>query len=408
MATIVLGVTGSIAAYKAPNLIRRLRERGHRLRVVATQHALEFITPLSLSITSGEPIFTNLWAEASGQESHIVLAQTADLILVAPATANALAKAALGLADDLLSTLLLATTAPVLWAPAMNTVMWDHPATQHHVATLLSRGHHLVGPVEGSLADMSKGMGRLADEEQILAAVEQVLSATHDLAGHHLLATAGPTHEFWDPVRFVSNPSSGRMGLAVAEEALARGAQVTLVCGPIALAPPTAAKVVQVTSALEMQQAVETAFDSCDAVVMAAAVSDYRFAQTETHKHKKTGESETVTLLPNPDILASLGKRKGQKVLVGFAMETGNGLAAAQEKLRRKHLDLIVLNDLRTPGAGFGVETNVVTLIRPEGQPEQLSLMSKRQVARHILDEVAKLLKSRRPTDAAAPRSGIR
>jgi phosphopantothenoylcysteine decarboxylase/phosphopantothenate--cysteine ligase len=395
VARVLVAVTGGVAAIKAPHLLRLLRARGHEVRVLATPRALEFITPLSLAVAAGGEVATEeAWFRPDGRALHIDLARWAEVVLVAPATAEAMAKAALGLADDLLSATLLAGARRVAWAPAMNEAMWLAPQTQGHAERLKALGHAVLGPAYGPLAAVGEGegWGRMLEPEELLERLEAFL-APKDLLGLRLLVSAGPTREYLDPVRFVSNPSSGRMGYAVAEAARDRGAEVVLVSGPTCLKTPWGVEVVRVESALEMRQAILERYPWAKAVVMAAAVADYRPAEVLKDKEPKAEAEKTIRLVPNPDILKELGERKEGRVLVGFAMETASGLERAQEKLRRKNLDLIALNWVNREGVGFGSPENEVVLIARDGRVLELPRMEKRQVAHRILDLVKEFWK---------------
>ncbi len=388
---ILLGVTGSIAAYKAADIASKLTQAGAEVDVVLTEHARRFITEVTFRAITRRPVLTDLFDEPEDRQiAHIHLAKRADVLLIAPATANILAKLAVGIADDLLTTLALATQAKVVIAPAMNTVMWQHPATQHNVRVLEERGAHFVYPAEGMLACGDVGAGKLADTPVILAAVEQVLNPP--LRGVRILVTAGPTEEPVDAVRHISNPSSGKMGYAIAAEAVRMGAEVTLVTGPTLLEPPTGAKTIRVRTAQQMLDACLQVYEQVDVVIATAAVSDYRPAEVWQGKRKKGEEEWTIRLVPNPDILRTLGERKGRHILVGFAAETQELLANAQAKLREKNLDLIVANDVSEEGSGFRTDTNRVTLLWADGRQEPLPLMTKREVAQHLLQRVKQLV----------------
>jgi phosphopantothenoylcysteine decarboxylase/phosphopantothenate--cysteine ligase len=397
---VALGVTGCIAAYKAAELLRSMQQRHVEVQVVMTRHAQEFVAPLTFAALSGQKVITEMFertaAASANVESaieHIGVAQSIDLLLVAPATANTLAKFARGLADDFLSTLYLATKAPVVVAPAMNCEMWEHVAVQENVATLRARGVRVVDPEEGYLACGTIGQGRLAANEKILEAVFEILGLTQDLAGESVLITAGPTQEDIDPVRYLSNRSSGKMGYALAEEALRRGARVTLVSGPTALQPPPGAAVISVRSAAEMSKAVKEHFANSTVVIKTAAVADVRPAHPAFTKIKKGELPRSIDVEPTEDILAALGKSKRGKFLVGFAAETGWDPAAAQAKLKSKHMDLLVANDTSEPGAGFEGDDNHVYLVRPDGLIKEVPLMSKRKVAQKVFDEIGELRK---------------
>jgi phosphopantothenoylcysteine decarboxylase/phosphopantothenate--cysteine ligase len=388
---ILLGVTGSIAAYKAADIASKLTQSGAEVDVVLTEHARRFVTEVTFRAITRRPVLTDLFDEPEERQiAHIHLAKRADVLLIAPATANILAKLAVGIADDLLTTLALATQAKMVIAPAMNTVMWQHPATQHNVRVLEERGAHFVYPAEGMLACGDVGAGKLADTPVILAAVEQVLNPP--LRGVRILITAGPTEEPVDAVRHISNPSSGKMGYAIAAEAVRMGAEVTLVTGPTLLDPPAGAKTIRVRTAQQMLDACLQEYEQVDVVIATAAVSDYRPAEVWQGKRKKGEEEWTIRLVPNPDILRTLGERKGKHVLVGFAAETQELLANAQAKLREKNLDLIVANDVSQEGSGFRTDTNRVTLLWADGKQEPLPLMTKREVARHLLQRVRQLM----------------
>ena len=394
---LILGVTGSIAAYKAVYLLRELRALGAAVTVCLTEHAAAFVGPLTFRTLSGRPVLTDLFDPQSPEAvEHVALAERAHALLVAPATANLLAKAAHGIADDFLSTLLLAARSPVILAPAMDGGMWGHPAVAANVATLRARGVTVLEPEAGPLASGLAGKGRLPEVEAIIEAVLGALSPVRDLAGEQVLVTAGPTREPIDPVRYISNRSSGKMGYAVAEAAARRGARVILVSGPTALDPPREAQVVQVETAQEMYDAVLAHLEATTVVIKAAAVADYRPKQVAREKIKKDERVPEVTLESTPDILAEVGKRKGRRILVGFAAETHDLVANARKKLQRKNLDLMVANDVSQPGAGFDADTNVVKILDAEGGVEELPLQTKRSVADRILDRVVALLAQRR------------
>jgi phosphopantothenoylcysteine decarboxylase/phosphopantothenate--cysteine ligase len=386
--TVVVGLTGGIACYKACELVRLLVGAGARVRVVMSAAAQQFVTPLTLQTLSGAPVATDTFSPTQESEiGHIRLADAAAAVVVAPATANVLAKMATGIADDLLTTVLLATRAPVVVAPAMNVHMWQHATVQDNVRRLAARGVRVVPPRTGFLACGWEGEGRLAEPADIVEAIRAAMTP-QDLAGEHVLVSAGPTQEAVDPVRYLTNRSSGKMGYALARVARRRGADVTLVTGPVALAPPPGVTVVPVASAAEMARAVETAFARATVVVMAAAVADYRPRTSLPRKLKKATAGLTLDLARNPDILAGLGPRKGRRVLVGFAAETHDVVAEARRKLAAKRLDLIVANDVTAPGAAFGGDTNVVHLIDAGGGDEALPVLAKEDVAARILDWV--------------------
>jgi phosphopantothenoylcysteine decarboxylase/phosphopantothenate--cysteine ligase len=395
---ITLGVTGGIAAYKSAELVRRLQDEGHSLQVVMTRAAREFITPLTFAALSGQRVITDLFSNQPGGEGsldsaidHIAVAQRTDLLLVAPATADILAKLARGVADDFLTTLYLASTAPVVIAPAMNVNMWQHAATQENVTALKARGVRIVEPSEGYLACGMIGSGRLAQQEDILKAVRETLAGEQDLAGETLLVTAGPTCEDIDPVRYLTNRSSGKMGYAVAADAARRGAKVLLVSGPTSLGTPQGVERVDVRSADEMHRAVVERFSGCTIAVFAAAVADYRPAEKSNQKIKRDGNALVLRLEPNPDILAMVAREKGERLVVGFAAETENVAENAQKKLAQKNADLIVANNVTAESAGFDSDTNIVTLFSKGGRDLPLPRLSKAEVAHRILDEVLRL-----------------
>ena len=397
---ILLAVSGGIAAYKIPELVRLLRREGHEVRCIATEAALEFVTPLVLQTLTGLPVRTRLFdASEEGQIDHIELADRAELLLIAPATANVLARLAHGLADDLVTTVALATRAPVLIAPAMNVNMWQHPATRENVRVLRERGAEFVGPESGSLACGWEGEGRMAEPAAIAAAAERRLGPA-DLAGLRLLVTAGGTRERVDAVRFLGNRSSGKMGFAIAACAARRGAEVVLVAGPSALATPAGVERVDVESALEMRDAVLERLPKADVVIKSAAVADFRPAAPQARKIKKEdlgeGAGMTLELVRNPDILAEVSRRKGDRVVVGFAAESHDVIASARRKLERKGCDLVVANDISQEGAGFDADTNAVSFVWPGGEVESLPPLPKSEVASRLLDRVRALRASRR------------
>ena len=395
---ITLGVTGGIAAYKSAELVRRLQDEGHTIQVVMTRAAQEFVTPLTFAALSGQRVIVDLFSTSARGENnlesaidHIAVAQSTDLLVVAPATADILAKFARGIADDFLSTLYLASTAPVIAAPAMNVNMWQHEATQENLATLRARGVRIVEPNEGYLACGMTGPGRLASQEEILKAVEEVLRGRQDLDGERVLVTAGPTREDIDPVRFLSNRSSGKMGYAVARAAARRGAKVVLVTGPTALETPGGVERVDVRSAEDMLRAVQARFPECTLAIFAAAVADYRAVEPSESKIKRTQDALTLRLEPNPDILATVAREKGDRLVVGFAAETDNVAENARKKLAQKNADVMVANDVTAEGAGFDVDTNMVTLLSCDGRDLALPRLTKAEVAERILDEVLRL-----------------
>lgn len=395
---VALGVTGCIAAYKAVEVLRGLQKRGASVRVVMTRHATEFVGPLTFQSISGFPVIAEMFAPTDDPEiKHIQLAQSIDLLLVAPATANTLAKFANGIADDFLSTLYISTTAPVLVAPAMNVEMWAHPATRENVRRLRERGVHFIDPEEGYLACRTVGAGRLAEPDEIVRRTCEIIgeaACPQDLRGEHVLITAGPTQEAIDPVRFLSNRSSGKMGFAVAEAALARGAKVTLITGPVSIASPDGARTISVRSAAEMYEAVKDNLADATMVVMAAAVADYRPASVHQQKLKKNGSALVLDLEPTDDILAAVSRESGARVVIGFAAETENVIANAKKKLEEKGADLMVANDVSASDSGFDVDTNRIALVSSEGVVE-LPLLSKREAAMRIID-AARSIKSAR------------
>lgn len=398
MALIALGVTGGIGAYKAVEIARGLQQNGHDVVAVMTRSARRFIGPLTFEAITRREVITDQWKPGVNADvEHIAIASGIDLLVVAPATANTIGKFANGLADDFLSSLYTATRAPVLIAPAMNTNMFEHPAVAKNLETLIARGVHVVDPGSGYLACGWIGKGRLAEPEDVVAAAEQVLRSrsSASLAGRSVLVTAGPTYEDIDPVRFVGNRSSGRMGYAIAAEALRRGATVTLVTGPTPLAPPHGAEVIKVRSAAEMHAAVMERAAGRDAVIMSAAVADYTPAEKSPQKVKKTDGPVTITLNRTKDILGDLGKlpsrRQRLPVLVGFAAETTDVVNCAKAKLQQKAADLVVANDVSRGDAGFDVDTNAVTLVTAAGA-EALPLQAKSAVAARILDRVEQFL----------------
>lgn len=388
---ILLGVTGGIAAYKAAYLARLLRERGAEVQVLMTPAATRFVGPDTFAALTGRPVHSDVF-EHTDEVLHVRLAHEADAAVVAPATANVLAKLAIGLADDLLTSTLLELSTPVVVAPAMHTGMWESPATRENVHTLRSRGVRIVGPSEGSLAAGDEGMGRMADPEEIAEALQGALSGGGDLIGRRVIVTAGPTYEPIDAVRFVGNRSSGKMGFAIATEAAARGATVTLVAGPTHLPDPDGLDVVRLETADEMRREVLSRFQEADAVVKAAAVGDFRPASPTTKKLKKEAGVPELRLEPTPDILKELGERKGHRVLIGFAAETGDLEAAGRRKLQEKNLDLIVVNQVGEEGTGFGADTNRALILVRDGDDEPAREWTKRELAAAICDRLAKAL----------------
>ncbi|MBC7190632.1 bifunctional phosphopantothenoylcysteine decarboxylase/phosphopantothenate--cysteine ligase CoaBC [Candidatus Aerophobetes bacterium] len=393
---IVLGVTGSIAAYKVPEIIRLLREKGAFVFPVMTKNATFFIHPLTLQTIAGRKVDVDLFEEKEDPLKHINLSLIADAVLIAPATANIIGKIANGIADDLLTTTLLATCSPVFIAPAMNHRMFKSPQVQENIAKLASWGYLFIGPEEGELACGEKGKGRMSEPAKIVDFLEKFFAQKKDLEGKCILVTAGPTREPLDRVRFISNFSSGKMGFAIAQAAKNRGAKVILIKGPTPISPPEGVEVHEVESASEMFEKVKAFFPQTDALIMSAAVSDFRPLEAKEGKIKKEKcERLTLTLVKNPDILEEMGKNKGEKILVGFCAETENLLEEAKKKLERKNLDLIVANNLNYPGAGFATDTNKVFIINRSGRIKEHPLMSKREVAEEILEEVKRLFQER-------------
>ena len=391
--TIVLGVTGGIAAYKSCEVVSRLRKAGAKVHVIMTKNACQFVAPLTFETLSNNPCVTDTFDRPERWEvEHVALAKQADLFLIAPATANIMAKLAHGIADDMLSTTVLATRAPVLLAPAMNTGMWENTATQENLKTLLARGVLTIGPEGGLLACGDTGAGRMSEPAQIVEKCVDLMRRKQDLSGLRVLVTAGPTQEAVDPVRFITNRSSGKMGYAIAEAAAVRGAAVTLVTGPVRLAVPAGVKSVPVQTTEELLDAMTALCAQQDVVIQAAAPADYRPETAAPQKLKKKGDGTlTLKLVPTPDVAKAVGQRKqpGQ-TLVGFAAETEKLTDNAQEKLQSKNLDMIVANDVTRPGAGFDVDTNIAELITRQDRRE-LPLMTKRALADAILDRVMEL-----------------
>jgi phosphopantothenoylcysteine decarboxylase / phosphopantothenate---cysteine ligase len=393
----VLGVGGGIAAYKAAELARSLEEQGVGVQVVMTAAAREFIQPLTFAALTGRKVITEMFPSdgASGDLAsaveHIGVAQSHQLLIVAPATADLIAKFAHGLATDFLTTLYLAFEGPVVLAPAMNTAMWEHPATRENMAILRQRGHIVVEPEHGLLACGTVGQGRLADVEEIARAAAAVCRQRHDLDGETLLVTAGPTQEPLDPVRYITNRSSGKMGYALAEAAAARGARVVLVSGPVNLKPPYGVELVRVETAVEMYNAVMAHLSAATIIVKAAAVADYHLAEVPLHKLKKTAKRLSLQLDPTPDILAEIGRTKDDRLLIGFAAETDNLIEEARRKLTSKNCDMVVANQVGPDGSPFETDTNKVVLALRTGEIIDLAVASKRQIADQIFDQALRL-----------------
>jgi len=391
--TIVLGITGGIAAYKAADIASKLTQAGAKVEVIMTESATKFIAPLTLRNLTGRPVVTSMW-ELSSEFSieHVALAEAADVVVIAPATANIIAKLAAGIADDMLTCTVLATKAPVIVAPAMNVNMFENPITQENLTKIKARGFTIVGPAYGRLASGKMGMGRLAEVEQIIGTIKQVLGRSGDLASRPIVVTAGGTQEPIDPVRHIGNRSSGKMGYAIAEAARDRGAKVKLITAPVSLPEPAGIEVVHIETALQMKEAVAKAVSQANALIMAAAVADYQPKSVAEAKIKKETPSLTLELVRTPDILTAV---KGNFIKVGFAAESEDVVANAKQKLEKKQLDLIVANDITDPSIGFGADTNKVTLIDRDGKIESLPLLSKREAADRILDKVVGLMRKR-------------
>ena len=396
--TIVLGVTGSIAAYKAAEIASRLTQAGAGVHVIMTEEAIKFVSPITFRAITGRPVVTEMFDLASEFGiGHVSLANAADIVVIAPITANVMAKLAAGIADDMLCCTVLATKAPVVIAPAMETNMYTNPVTQGNLSELKARDFVVVGPATGWLASGRQGLGRLADVEDIISAIQRVLRTGEDLTGRHVVVTAGGTQEPIDPVRYISNRSSGKMGYALAEAARDRGAHVTLITAPTSLPEPAGIDMIQVATAEEMRQAVQKAVPEADALIMSAAVADYRPIRAAKDKIKKSKAGLMLELERTPDILGTI---KGNLIKVGFAAESSDLVKNAQKKLKQKRLDLIVANDITARNSGFGADTNRVIMIDRKGKIDRLPLLAKREVAERILDKVAALLakpKSRRP-----------
>lgn len=393
---IVLGVTGSIAAYKAADLASKLTQAGARVNVIMTKSAQEFINPMTFRNITGQPVVTQMFDLASQfSVEHVALAEAADLVVVAPVTANVIAKLTAGIADDMLTCTILASKAPLVLAPAMNVNMYENVVTQENLAKLKARGAIVVEPGVGRLASGKIGAGRLADNEKILGNIYQVLGHNGDLAGKRIVVTAGGTQEPIDPVRYISNRSSGKMGFSIAMAARDRGAEVVLISAPTSLPEPVGIKIIKVDTATQMYEAVLTATNKTDALIMAAAVADYQPRSTATSKIKKKTGKLVLELVNTPDILAQV---KGKFIRVGFAAETDNLISNATDKLKRKQLDLIVANDVTLQGSGFGADSNKVVLIDKQNNVKDLPLLSKQEVAHLILDQLSALLAQRYST----------
>lgn len=389
---ILLGVTGGIAAFKAASLTSQLVKAGANVKVVMTRNATHFISPLTFQTLSRNPVYLEMFSSLSWQPEHISLADWAELFVIAPATANVIGKLAHGIADDLLTTVALAVRCPIILAPAMNSNMLGNPILQDNLRYLEEKGFLIIAPEYGPLACGCEGRGRLADLEVIIEAIRMELTPK-DLEGIKILVTAGPTREMIDPIRFITNRSSGKMGYALARAARDRGAKVTLISGPTSLKPPPYVEFVRVETALQMRDAVMERFKWADVIVMAAAVADYRPKESMGHKLKKSDSELILRLTPNPDILAELGGKKGDKILVGFAAETEHLISNALEKLHAKNLDLIVANNVLEHGAGFESDTNIVTIIDERGKAEKLPILPKDEVAHKVLDRISEMIR---------------
>ncbi len=389
--TVVVGITGGIAAYKIADLVSKLNKDGFNVQVVMTEHATRFISPLTLRTLSNNPVLVDMFAETDHKVQHIGIAEDADIVVVAPATANAIAKMACGIADDLLSTIILATKAPILVAPSMNTNMYDKQVTQENLEVLRDHGIRILEPAEGQLACGVTGRGRLPETDVIHKEIFEILNIKKDFANKTLLITAGATQEDIDPVRFITNRSSGKMGYALASAAAQRGAQVFLVSGPTALPGPRGVEVFRVRSAREMNDVCLQLFDQVDIVIGAAAVADYRPLDYSEQKLKKNDDDMTIKLVRNPDILEGLGQRKKHQVLIGFAAETTDVLQNARKKMLKKNLDMLVANDVTAEGAGFAVDTNIVSLLFKDGTIRKLPRLTKLEVAEIILDSISSI-----------------
>ena len=388
--TIVLGVTGGIAVYKAADLASKLNQAGAKVRVIMTKNAMEFVTPLTFEAITSNSVITDMFkTDAEHRINHVALSEIADVVVIAPATANVMAKIASGQADEMLTTTVLATRAPVVIAPAMHTAMWENPVTRENTAVLIKRGFHIIEPGIGRLASGGYGPGRLPDTNIIIDHIKIVLGKKGDLAGKRLVVTAGGTQEPIDPVRIISNRSSGKMGYAIAEAARDRGAEVTLITAPTALAKPVGVQIVEIETAAQMKAAVDNEVINSQALIMAAAVADYQVAEVSSAKIKKETGDLSLKLVHTPDILAEV---KGSFLKIGFAAESHDLINNARKKVEKKKLDLIVANDITEEHSGFGSDTNKVVLIGQDGMPENLPVMSKYEVANRILDRVLRLM----------------
>lgn len=391
--TVVVGVCGGIAAYKVVDVVSRLKKLNAEVHVIMTGSAAEFVTPLTFQSISHNLVVTDMFAEPKSWDiQHISLAEKADLIVVAPATANILGKAASGIADDMMTTTMLAAKCPILFAPAMNTAMYENKVVQDNISKLKKLGYLFIEPGTGVMACGTSGKGRLPEPEAIVKEAAGILIPKKDFTNKKVLITAGPTREAIDPVRYITNHSSGKMGYAIASAAARRGAGVKLVSGPVNLQKPTNVEVTYVTTAREMHDEVMREYENCQVMIMVAAVADYRCESISDKKIKKTGEKMTVELVKNPDIAKELGRVKGNRILVGFSAETDELLNNARAKLEAKNLDFIVANDITMESAGFGTDTNIVKIIRKDGSIREIPVMGKDKVADEILDEIAKIM----------------
>lgn len=387
--SVVVGVCGGIAAYKVVEVVSRLKKMGAEVDVIMTANARKFVTPLTFRSLSHRPVVTDMFSDPEYWEiKHVSLAQKADLFIIAPATANIIGKLASGIADDMLTTTVVATKAPVLVVPAMNHDMYANAIVQRNIRTLRELGYIFMEPDTGRMAEGSSGKGRLPEPSAIVEKACSILKSEQDLAGIRIMVTAGPTRESIDPVRYITNHSSGKMGYAVAQAARERGADVLLISGPAEVECPDGVRLISVTTAQEMEEAVLANFENCDVVVMAAAVADYRPAEVSETKIKKNGDEMVLRLVKNPDILKKLGTMKGNRILVGFSAETDDLEGNAADKLESKNLDVIVANDVTMEGAGFGTDTNIIKILKCDGTVIDLPLMSKLEAAHRILDEV--------------------
>lgn len=385
---ILIGISGGIACYKIGELLRMLVKSGARVRVIMSESATKFVTPLTFSGLGAESVSTDMWDPQRDSLEHVSWADWGDLLVVAPATANIIAKMASGIADEVLSTQILAYDGPTLLAPAMNVKMWHNFATQRNLETLRQHGIHVIGPTTGQLASLIVAEGRMAEPAEIFGKIKDILAAQSDLKGKHILVTAGPTIEPLDPVRYISNRSSGKMGYAIAAAAQKRGAEVTLISGPVALDCPSGVKLVKIETAIQLQDAIKKHFPKADSLIMAAAVADYRPKTAAKDKIKKDKSNLSLELVENPDIVKNIAAKKGKKVVVGFAMETRDLLASSKKKLAQKHLDFIVANNPTQKGIEFGSDNNQATLISKSGRTKVLPQMSKAELADIILDEI--------------------